>query len=184
MDQINNLPFAGRRENTGKAIRMDIRRGHLCQWLGKDRAPCEYDFVVGRLIGISLRKIESPNGETVFADLHFIHEENLFDVSTLASSSITAELLSKLANIQDLSSTIQIEVWPKGPFTNCIVRENGQKLPYRLLPKIERRQNGFKTTLDTEDRDAAVMKIIDELNARLSFAEADGNLGQTNQQDR
>lgn len=167
MDQINNLPFAGRRENSGKPIHMDIRRGHFCQWNGKDQPMKEFDFVRGRLTGITIRKYESPSGETMFMDLHFIYGDQRFEVSALASSGISAELISKMVNIQDLSSDIQLDVWPRGSFTNCAVREGGQKLPYRLLPKVVRRQNGFKTTLDTAERDAAVMQMIEELNARL-----------------
>lgn len=179
MTQVNsNLSFVSRRDNSGKTIRMDIRRGHFCLWQGKDQQTQEFDIVKGRLIGISIRKCEVPSGETMFMDIHFTHGETRFDVSALASSSISAELISKLANIQDISSTIQIEVWPKGSFTNCVVRENGQKLPYRLLPKVERRQSGFKMTLDTAERDKAVMEMIAELNARLAVARSGGNSGQ------
>ena len=181
MTQVNsNLPFAGRRDNTGKVIHMDIRRGHLCRWNGKDQPAQEYDYVQGRLTGITIRKHESLNGETMFMDLHFVYGEHRFEVSTLASSGISAELISKLSNIQDVSSTIEIDVWPRGAYTNCAVREGGQKLPYRLLPKVEHKQSGFKTTLDTAERDKAVMEMIEELNTRLAAAGADGNPAQTN----
>ena len=181
MTQVNsNLPFAGRRDNTGKVIHMDIRRGHLCRWNGKDQPAQEYDYVQGRLTGITIRKHESLNGETMFMDLHFVYGEHRFEVSTLASSGISAELISKLSNIQDVSSTIEIDVWPRGAYTNCAVREGGQKLPYRLLPKVEHKQSGFKTTLDTAERDKAVMEMIEELNTRLTAAGADGNPAQTN----
>lgn len=171
MTNENNLSFAGRREAGSQTIRMDIRRGHFAQWMGKDQPAREFDYVQGRLTGITLRRQETPNGETTFMDLHFTFEGTAFDVSALASSSISAELIAKLANIQDTGATIRIDVWPKNRFTNCTVRENGQKLPYRQLPKVERRQNGFKMALDTTERDAAVMKLVDELNARLAAEE-------------
>ena len=118
----NNIPFAGQRETGGKPVRIDIRRGHFCHWLGRDVNPKEYDYVQGRLTGITLRKRETPNGETTFMDLRFLCGDTRFEVSALASSSISAELVSKLANIQDPASIIRIDVWPKGNYTNCIVR--------------------------------------------------------------
>jgi len=65
----NNIPFAGQRETDRKPARIDIRHGHFCHWLGHDMTPKEYDYVQGRLTGITLRKRETPNGETTFMDL-------------------------------------------------------------------------------------------------------------------
>lgn len=169
MNENNNLPFAGRRDADcdNNTIHMDIRQGQFCQWLGKDRPSPEYDYVQGHLTGITFRKCESASGETIFMDLHFVNGKSRFEVSALASSSISAELVARLANIRDFSSTIRIDVWLKDSFTNCSVRENGQKVPYRVLPKVERRQEGFKTILDTVERDTAVQVIVDEINTRL-----------------
>lgn len=163
----HSIPFAGQRVADNKTIRIDIRRGHFYQWLGRDVPPKEYDYVQGRLVGIALRKRATPNGETTFVDLKFACGDTRFEVSALASSSISAELISKVVNIQDPASVIRIDVWPKENYTNCTVRENGQKLPFRILPKVERRQNGFKTDVDSSERDAAVMRLIVELNGRL-----------------
>lgn len=162
-----SIEFAGRHNNENRTVRMDIRKGHFSRWMGKDTPTQEYDYIQGKLLGISIRNRETQNGEMTYLDLHFANGDTRFDVSAIASSSISAELISKLANLQDTGSQIRIDVWPKGSYTNCIVYENGQKLPYRFLPKVERRQNGFNTTIDTSERDAAVMKMIHELNARL-----------------
>ena len=39
-----------------------------------------------------------------------------------------------------------------------------------MLPKVEKKQRGFSASYDTSERDAAVMAMIDELNARIAQA--------------
>ena len=58
---------------------------------------------------------------------------------------------------------------------NCVVYENSEKLPFRILPKVERKQKGFSTSYDTSERDAAVMTMIDELNGRIAQASRSEN---------
>ena len=138
--------------------------------MGQGQESREYDYIQGHLTGISLRKHELPGGEMTYVDIHFRNGETHFDVSALASGSVAAELISKLVNIRDLKSMVRIDVWQKETFTNCVVYENGEKLPFRILPKVERKQKGFSTTYDTSERDAAVMAMIDELNGRIAQA--------------
>lgn len=101
-------------------------------------------------------------------DIHFQNGETRFDVSALASGSVAVELISKLVNIRDLKSMIRIDVWAKDRYTNSNVDENGEKLPFRILPKVEKKQRGFSAFFDTSERDAAVMAMIDELNGRIA----------------
>ena len=96
-------------------------------------------------------------------------------MSAIASGSVAAELISKLVNVRDFKSMVRIDVWQKETFTNCVVYENGEKLPFRILPKVERKQKGFSTSYDTSERDAAVMAMIDELNARIAQASRSEN---------
>ena len=103
-------------------------------------------------------------------DIHFQNGETRFDVSALASGSVAAELISKLVNVRDLKSMIRIDVWAKDRFTNSSVHENGEKLPFRMLPKVDKKQRGFSASFDTSERDAAVMAMIDELNGRIAQA--------------
>ena len=166
----NNTSFAGTRDAANHVIRFDIRQGRLAQWMGLGQQRREYDYVQGRLMGISLRNHELPSGEMTYMDIHFRNGETRFDVSALASGSVAAELISKLVNVQDLKSMIRIDVWTKDRYTNSSVYENGEKLPFRILPKVERKQRGFSTTYDTSERDAAVMDMIDELNGRIAQA--------------
>lgn len=167
----NNLNFAGRREAKTKSIRFDIRKGKLSHYVGEDKPREEFDFVMGKLKGIAVRSRESAGGELTFMDIHMEKEGTRFTVSSLASGSVTAELMSKMCNIRDVNSEICIEVWPKGNYTNCTVRENGEKLPFRFLPKAIRKQVGFNTSIDSSERDAAVIEIIKELNVRLGYVQ-------------
>ena len=170
-----NTNFAGTRDAANHVIRFDNRQGKLAQWMGLGQQRREYDYVQGRLTGISLRKHELPSGEMTYADMHFVNGETRFEVSALASGSVTAELISKLVNVRDLKSMIRIDVWSKDRYTNTSVYENGEKLPFRMLPKVEKKQRGFSASFDTSERDTAVMSMIDELNARITKASRPGN---------
>lgn len=175
MCNTNNTNFAGTRDAANRTIRFDIRQGKLAQWMGQGQQAREYDYVQGYLTGISLRKHEMPTGEMTYLDVHFKNGEIRFDVSAIASGSVAAELISKLVNVRDFKSMVRIDVWQKETFTNCVVYENGEKLPFRILPKVERKQKGFSTSYDTSERDAAVMAMIDELNARIAQASRSEN---------
>jgi hypothetical protein len=175
MCNTNNTNFAGTRDATNRSIRFDIRQGKLAQWMGQGQQSREFDYVQGYLTGISLRKHEMPTGEMTYLDVHFKNGEIRFDVSAIASGSVAAELISKLVNIRDLRSMVRIDVWAKDRYTNSSVYENGEKLPFRMLPKVEKRQRGFSASYDTSERDAAVMAMIDELNARIAQASRSEN---------
>ena len=175
MCNTNNTNFAGTRDAANRSIRFDIRMGKFAQWMGQGQQSREFDYVQGYLTGISLRKHEMPTGEMTYLDVHFKNGEIRFDVSAIASGSVAAELISKLVNVRDLKSMVRIDVWQKETFTNCVVYENGEKLPFRILPKVERKQKGFSTSYDTSERDAAVMAMIDELNARIAQASRSEN---------
>ena len=164
----NNTSFAGTRDAANRSIRFDIRMGKFAQWMGQGQQSREFDYVQGYLTGISLRKHEMPTGEMTYLDVHFKNGEIRFDVSA-------AELISKLVNIRDLRSMVRIDVWAKDRYTNSSVYENGEKLPFRMLPKVEKRQRGFSASYDTSERDAAVMAMIDELNARIAQASRSEN---------
>jgi len=170
MYNTTNTTFAGNRDAANRTIRFDIRKGKFAQWMGPDQQRREYDFVQGYLTGISLRKRETAGGEMTYMDIHFQNGETRFDVSALASGSVAAELISKLVNVQDLKSMVRIDVWAKDRYTNSSVYENGEKLPFRMLPKVEKKQRGFSASFDTSERDAAVMAMIDELNGRIAQA--------------
>ena len=167
---MNTTTFAGTRDADNRTIRLDIRKGKFAQWMGQDQPVREYDYIQGNLAGISLRKRETANGEMTYMDLHFRNGDIRFDVSAIASSSVAAELVARLANIRDLKSMVRIDVWAKDRYTNSSVYENGEKLQFRMLPKVEKKQRGFSASFDTSERDTAVMGMIDELSGRIAQA--------------
>ncbi len=164
-----NQNFAGRHEAKTRIPRLDVRKGRLSLYKGANVPPEEYNYAHGQLKGISLRSRETAGGEITFMILHFKYGESSFEVSSIASSSISADLISRLVNMRDKDSEIQIDVWPKDNYTNCAVRENGEKLPFSFLPKSVRKQNGFNVSVDSSERDAAVMKMIEEINQRIGY---------------
>lgn len=164
---INNKVFAGTRRHT-KTIRFDILKNHFSQWMGEGKKREQFDYIQGQLTGISVHKREARGREISFVELHFRHGDVLFDVTSFASGSITAELFSKLVNLRNPRDIIRIDIWTKGPFINCSVYEHGERLPFRPLPKAVKNNNGIKAYFDTAERDAAVMAMIDELNARIA----------------
>lgn len=167
----NNINFAGKRATSQKIVRLDVRNGHLSQYCGSGNPRNEFDYAEGKLLGISVRTHETPAGEVNFVDLHFENKEQKFTISCIACSCVTADLIARLANIQNPDSLVRIEVWPKGSFTNCAVYENGERLPYLNLPKAVKVQNGLKMVVDSSDRDTAVLKLIEEINTRCGYVQ-------------
>lgn len=168
---MSNNNCAGQRM-AKKVTRFDIRQGKFTQWMGKDVQPKTFDFVQGSLEGISLRQREAPGCVMTYMDMHFAYGEEKFIISSIASSGISTELVSRLVNIQDVKSVLRIDVWPKDKYTNSSVQENGIKLPYRPLPAINKKQSGFNVIIDSSERDAFVLQMIDELNGRLGYIPA------------
>lgn len=164
----NNASFAGNRASK-KTIRFDIRQGHLSQYMGPEKPRREFDYAEGQLEGISIRAHETAGGEINFMDCHFVNGDTKFVISSIASSGVSADIIAHLANLKNPKSTVRVEVWLKGPYTNCSVMENGEKLPFLSLPKAVKVPNGLKMIVDSTDRDTAVLKLIEELNSRLGY---------------
>lgn len=164
-----NIIFAGKRAEN-KVIRLDLRQGHLSQYTGPDKPRREFDYAEGKLKGISVRPKETPNGEINFLDLHFDNSGTKFIISSIACSSVSADLVAHLATIKNPDSLIRVDVWPNGAYTNCAVKANGEKLSRLSLPKAVKVQNGLKSIIDSSDRDTAVLRLVDEINSRLGYA--------------
>ena len=164
------MDFAGKRSEETRIPRFEVRNGKLCMWMGRDVPAQEYDYAIGRLTGISLRKKKTSNGELAYTDFHFSYGDQRFDISSLASSCVTADLVSRLTNVTDLRSTIRIDVWPNDRYTNVNVRINDTSIPFAHLPRVKRIEHGFKIITDASERDAAVLGHIATINKRLQGA--------------
>ena len=162
------MNFVGNRTRETRPTRLELKSGKFSLWKGSDQAPELFDYAEGQLTGIEIRKRETRNGEMVYCDFHMINGEDRFDISTLASSCVTADIVSRLKNVQDpVHSMLRIDAWLNNKFTNVVMKENGHPVVHATLPRVQRIDRGFKVELDSSSRDAAVMKIIEELNEKL-----------------
>ena len=162
------MNFVGNRKPEVRTPRFELKNGKITRWMGVDQPAEEYDYCEGCLIGIDLRRRETRNGEIVYCDFHFRNGEELFDISTIASSGVTADLVSRLKNVREpAKSTIRIDAWQNNRFTNVVLKENGQPVMRAVLPRVQKIDRGFKVELDSSSRDAAVMAIIEEINAKI-----------------
>ena len=162
------MDFVGNRSSEARVPRLELKNGKFSIWQGATQPALEFDFAQGRLLGIDIRKRKTSSGEMTYCDFHFTHGEECFDISTIASSCVTADLVSRIANVKDIAhSELRIDAWRNDRFTNVQVKENGAPVPFTALPKVAKNDNGFKVVIDSSERDATVMRLIDEINAKI-----------------
>lgn len=165
------MDFVGNRTSESRVPRLELKNGKFSIWQGATQPALEFDFAQGRLQGIDIRKRKTSSGEMTYCDFHFAHEGESFDISTIASSCVTADLVSRLANVKDIAhSEIRIDAWRNDRFTNIHVKENAVSVPFTVLPKVVKNDNGFKVIVDSSERDATVMHLIEAINARIHEA--------------
>ena len=162
------MSFVGNRTHEARLPRLELKNGKFSLWMG-DGQPCqEFDYAEGQLTGIEIRKCQTRNGEMIYCEFKMINGEERFYISTLASSGVTADLVSRLKNVKDpANSMLRIDAWQNNRYTNVVMKENGLPIVHASLPRVVKIDRGFKMERDSSARDAAVMKIISEINAKL-----------------
>ena len=154
-----------------RRTRLELKNGKLCMWQGQDQPILEFDYAEGRLLGIETRRRTTSKGEMIYCDFHFINGGEFFDISTIASSCVTADFVGRLSNVRDIvNSVLRIDAWKNNQYTNINIRENGAPVPFLRLPRVQKVDKGFKVEPDSSERDAAVMRLIEEINGRLHDA--------------
>lgn len=162
------MNFVGNRKPEARIPRFELKNGKLTLWKGTEQPVEEYDYAEGCLLGIDIRRRDTRNGEMVYCDFHMKNGEDLFDISTIASSGVTADLVSRLKNVQDPgNSVIRIDAWQNNKYTNVFMKENGRPVVRAALPRVVKIDRGFKVESDSSERDSAVMRIIEEINAKI-----------------
>ena len=163
------MNFVGNRSaEEVRRTRLELKNGKLCMWQGKDQPSLEFDFAEGRLLGIETRRRTTTKGEMIYCDFHFVNGGEFFDISTIASSCATADFVGRLWNVKDIvNSSLRIDAWKNNQYTNINVRENGAPVPFLRLPRVQKMDKGFKVEMDSSERDAEVMRLIEEINVRL-----------------
>ena len=162
------MDFVGNRSSEARVPRLELKNGKFSIWQGATQPALEFDFAQGRLLGIEIRKRKTASGEMTYCDFHLDYGGESFVISTIASSGVTADLVSRLSNVKDIAqSEIRIDAWRNDRFTNVQVKENGISVPFTVLPKVVKNDNGFKVIVDSSERDAAVMRLIEVINSRI-----------------
>lgn len=167
--------FGYNREQKKYPVRFQVAEGKFSRYTGRDTPPETLDVLQGILQGITLRNVEIDGRTTPFCDVVFrVEDGDLFSVSTIASSSITADIIGRLANLKDLNHIVVLSAWKNGQYNNIAMREkaswgmeDGEKMPFTQFPPVKKVNAGFQQMIDSSERDNAVMKIIDEINAKL-----------------
>ncbi len=162
------MKFVGNRKPEVRIPRLELKNGKFSLWKGNDQTPEEFDYAEGKVLGIEIRHRNTKNGELAYCDFHMENGDERFDISTLASSCVAADLVAYLKNVQDpVNSLLRIDAWQNNRFTNVIMKENGRRVQRFQLPRVQKIERGFTRQIDSSERDAVVMSIIDEINAKL-----------------
>lgn len=162
------MNYVGTRTNETRFPRLEIKNGKLNMWQGSNQPAAEFDYAQGKLLSIDTRRRTTANGEMVYCDILLTFEGEKFYISTIASSCVTADLISRLANVKDpQNSILRIDVWKNNKYSNVVVKENGCPVPFRKLPRLQKIDRGFKVETDSSERDTEVMKLIDLINSRI-----------------
>ena len=174
------------REQRSFPARFQVQNGKFTRYTGRDTEPETLDVLQGKLVEIKLRKVDAESHSTMFCDAIFeVSDGDRFAISTIASSSITADIIGRLANVKDYKHVLVIFTWMNGQYSNIAMREkenwdssDGEKIPFTKFPPVKRVKVGFNEQMDSTERDQEVSRLIDEINGKLKAA---GILVQDNQ---
>lgn len=169
------MPIGGQ-NNRVRITRIELRDGKFQEWVGQGQEPRTYDWVQGVLCGIATREQPMKDGNIfVYCDIHLRSDEGeRFCISTIASSGITGDIISRLVNVKELTSVLVFSAWKNGNFTNIAIRSKktfdaneSEKISWVDIPRPKKVQVGFNTVMDSSERDTVVMRMIAEINAKL-----------------
>lgn len=162
------MSFIGIRKSEKQLVRLELRNGKFMIWKESNQPSEGFDYVVGRLVGIDVRRCSTSKGELVYCDFQMVNDDDRFVISTLVSSGITANLVSRLKCVKDpANSMLRIDAWANNIYTNIYLKENGIPVTRVILPRVEKVEHDLKVEIDSTKRDAAVMAIIEEIKGKL-----------------
>lgn len=171
------MPIGGQNTQRVKITRIELRNGKFMEWIGVGQAPRTYDWVQGVLCGITTREQRMTDGRVfVYCDTHLVSDDGeRFCISTIASSAITGDIVSRLINVKDYKDVLLFSAWQNGNFTNIAIREKksfdateSEKIPWVDIPRPKKIQSGFNQMMDSSERDNAVMILIGQINGKLT----------------
>ena len=169
--------FGGNNAPRARVARFQAKEGTSSRPTGANEPAENFQWLNGRLHGITIRDFEKDNVTLTFCDFHFqLDDGQKFVVSTIASSSITADIVGRLANVKDLKNVLVLSAWLNGNFTNVSIKEKpsfeasndqAEKVPFTQMPKVVVTKVGFCKSVDSSERDELVIKLIGEINDKL-----------------
>lgn len=169
--------FGGNNAPRERVARFQVKEGIFSRYTGANEPAENFQWLNGRLHGITIRDFEKDNVTLTFCDFHFqLDDGQKFVVSTIASSSITADIVGRLANVKDLKNVLVLSAWLNGNFTNVSIKEKpsfetsndqAEKVPFTQMPKVVVTKVGFSKSVDSSERDDLVIKLIGEINDKL-----------------
>ena len=169
--------FGGNNAPRERVARFQVKEGIFSRYTGPNEPAENFQWLNGRLHGITIRDFEKDNVTLTFCDFHFqLDDGQKFVVSTIASSSITADIVGRLANVKDLKNVLVLSAWLNGNFTNVSIKEKpsfetsndqAEKVSFTQMPKVVVTKVGFSKSVDSSERDELVIKLIGEINDKL-----------------
>lgn len=158
--------------------RFSVQNGKFVRYINQNENET-LDWINGRLLGIKIREHQKDNLTTLYADFYMtLDDGQKFIISTIASSSITADIVGRLANLKNITNVVVLSAWMNDKYTNIAMREKasfddnvqGEKVPFTKMPAVKIVQNGFSRSMDSTERDNFVMKLISEITDKLKAA--------------
>lgn len=159
--------------NNERKLFLGIAKGKITYRPSRDAERQEYDYVEGRIKGIT-RRDANINGENIkFYEITIENGSNSFVLSVPQDGSVARGIILSLAGIKNFSGvTVRISPWMKETYTNVSVYANGQKAGWAIdpkdLPPIKKVVVGRKEYIDDSERVELVEKLVDEINARIA----------------
>ena len=159
--------------NNERRFFLGIANGKVTYRPAKDAEVQNFDYVEGRITGIS-RRDATINGQAMkFYEFGIENGGEKYVLSVLMDSSVARGIILPLASVQDFAGlSFRISPWLKDAYTNVSVYANGQKLNWGIdpkdLPPVEKVTVGMKEYTDDTKRIQLVESLVDQINERIA----------------
>ena len=165
--------------NRERKFFLGIAEGKITYRPNKDSEKTTYDFVEGRITGISRRDATINDKNIKFYEIGIENGGNNFVLSVPMDGSVARGIILQLASVQNFAgTTVRISPWLKDTYTNVSVYANGQKLNWAIdpkdLPPVKMVVVGNKEYPDDSERMALVEKLVSEIVERIAAESVEG----------
>lgn len=130
-----------------------------------------FDYVEGRLVGVSKRPREFKGEEVTYWYFDLLGEDGVtYSIATHYSSGVAKAIINSLASAIDSLGRIRIETYLSGEYTKTVVSNNGNRLPWRYqeLPPVEELTLGGRKIKDDSKRMELFERMAEELVNKIN----------------